>query len=59
MSMNWNELENGWKDWQADARLRWRRLSDQQVAIAKGNEQWMHASVGVMTRAATALAAKP
>ena len=43
--MNWSTIESGWKDYQANAKQRWSKLSDQQVEQTRGKREALSSQV--------------
>jgi uncharacterized protein YjbJ (UPF0337 family) len=43
--MNWSSIESGWKDYQADAKQQWSKLSDQQIESTMGKREQLSISV--------------
>jgi uncharacterized protein YjbJ (UPF0337 family) len=43
--MNWSSIETGWKDYKADAKQQWSKLSDQQLDSTMGKREHLSLSV--------------
>ena len=43
--MNWSTIETGWKDYKANAKQQWSKLSDQQITDTLGKREQLSASV--------------
>jgi len=43
--MNWSSIESGWKDYKADAKQQWSKLSDQQIDSTMGKREQLSISV--------------
>ena len=41
--MNWNTIQNGWKEYEGDAKLQWSRLSAEQIKATQGQRQHLSA----------------
>ena len=43
--MNWSSIESGWKDYKADAKQQWSKLSEQQIDSTMGKREQLSISV--------------
>ena len=43
--MKWNQIETGWKSYSANAKQRWSKLTDEQIAAMQGKHQALAAGV--------------
>ena len=43
--MNWSNIENGWKDYQASAKQQWSKLTDMQVNGTMGKREQLSTHV--------------
>ena len=41
--MNWNTIQNDWKEYEGDAKLQWSRLSPAQIKATQGQRQHLSA----------------
>ena len=39
--MNWTNIENGWNEYKASAKLQWRKLSDPQLTDTLGRREFL------------------
>jgi uncharacterized protein YjbJ (UPF0337 family) len=44
-TMNWSNIESGWKDYKLDAKQQWTKLSDQQIESTLGKREQLSNSV--------------
>lgn len=43
--MNWSNIESGWKDYAANAKQQWSKLSDQQISDTQGKREELSTKV--------------
>ena len=43
--MNWSTIESGWKDYKANAKQQWSKLSDEQIANTQGRREQLSSEV--------------
>jgi uncharacterized protein YjbJ (UPF0337 family) len=43
--MNWSNIESGWKDFKANAKQQWGKLSDQQITDTQGKREHLSTRV--------------
>jgi uncharacterized protein YjbJ (UPF0337 family) len=39
--MNWSDIESGWKDYKANAKQEWTKLSDDQINATMGKREYL------------------
>jgi uncharacterized protein YjbJ (UPF0337 family) len=44
-TMNWNNIENGWSDYKANAKQQWSKLSDEQIDDTMGKREQLSSRV--------------
>lgn len=43
--MNWSNIESGWKDYKANAKQQWSKLSDEQINGTLGKREYLSSKV--------------
>ena len=41
--MNWDTIQNGWNDYEGDAKLQWSKLSPEQIKATQGQREHLSA----------------